>query len=186
MSFVFIKSNVQVAQSIISKYPSARSRSAILPLLHLAQKQNNNCITPEVISYIAELLALPEIKVQEVASFYSMFNLKPVGKMLIQVCGTTSCMLRGCESIMSTCCNKLSIKPGETTEDGMFTVKWVECLGACANAPVMQINDNYFEDLQDQHIEKIIDDLKSNREPKVGSQLGRRSAENSEIINKLF
>jgi NADH-quinone oxidoreductase E subunit len=177
---------MQMARSIICKYPSANSRSAILPLLHLAQKQNGNYLTPEAVSYVANLLNLPEIKVQEVASFYSMFNMKPVGQMLIQICGTTSCMLRGCEKIMDTCCKKLKIKPGETTKDNKFTVMWVECLGACANAPVMQVNDVYFEDLNEKHVEQIIDNLEAGKEVKAGSQIGRRSAENEEIVSKLF
>jgi len=117
---------------------------------------------------------MPEMRVYEVASFYSMFNLKPVGKYHVQVCGTTPCMLRGAEEIMQACQDQLKISTGQTTVDGWFTLSEVECLGACANAPMLQINDDFFEDLTPDLTKAILTDLKSGKSPKIGSQTGRQ------------
>lgn len=161
MKFEFTKENYDIAQNIIKKYPLDYKKSAVMPLLDLAQRQNDNWVSKEAISYIAEMLEMPEIRVFEVATFYTMYNLDPVGKYLIQFCQTTPCMLRGSDDIIKFCKEKLSIDIGETTKDGLFTLKKVECLGACVNAPVVQINDDYHEDLTVEKFEKIINDLKN-------------------------
>ena len=173
MSFKFNKKNLDLANKIIARYPDKRQKSAVMPLLDLAQRQNENWISKDVINYIANLLNMPEIKVYEVASFYTMYNLKPVGKYLLQFCMTTPCMLRGIDKIINDCKKKLDIDIDETTIDKLFTIKKVECLGACANAPVVQINDDYVEDLTSENFLKIIEDLKNNKSYKIGSQIGR-------------
>jgi NADH-quinone oxidoreductase subunit E len=145
-----------------------------MPLLDLAQRQNDNWVSKDAIETIAKILEMPEIKVYEVASFYTMYNLKPVGKYLLQFCKTTPCMLRGIDQIIKDCEKKLGITMDQTTADGLFTLKEVECLGACVNAPMVQINDDFVEDLTSENFLKIIDDLKSGRSFKVGSQVGRQ------------
>lgn len=177
MSFQFTQENLAEAKKIIAKYPAGRQKSAVMPLLDLAQRQNENFISKDIIEYIANMLELAPIQVYEVASFYSMYNLKPVGKYLIQVCGTTPCMLRGAEDLIKLCKTKLGIGKEETSEDKLFTLKEVECLGACVNAPMVQINDDYFEDLNPEIFSKILDDLKSGKPVKIGSQTGRISSE---------
>ena len=174
MNFEFNKENQKKIEEILKKYPDDRKKSAVMPLLDLAQRQNNNYISQAVIATIAETLEMPEIRVYEVASFYTMYNLKPVGKYLIQFCKTTPCMLRGIDQIEKAVKKKLNIGSEETTEDGLFTLKNVECLGACVNAPMIQINDDYFEDLTSESFLKIIEDLKSGKEVKIGSQTGRQ------------
>ncbi len=161
-------------ENILAKYPKARKKSAIMPLLDLAQRQNENWVSKDIIAAIAEIVEVPEIKVYEVASFYTMYNLKPVGKYLIQFCKTTPCMLRGIDEIMKAAQEKLGIKINETTEDNLFTLKEVECLGACVNAPMVQINDDFVEDLTIENFNKILDDLKAGKAFKVGSQVGRQ------------
>lgn len=174
MSFKFNKENQEKVRKIIAKYPLERKKSAVMPLLDLAQRQNDNWISQDVIAEIAEILEMPEIRVYEVASFYTMYNLKPVGKHLIQFCKTTPCMLRGIDELVKATKEKLGINIEETTEDGLFTLKEVECLGACANAPVIQINDDYFEDLTKENFFKILEDLKAGRKVKIGSQIERQ------------
>ncbi len=174
MNFEFNKENQKKIEEILKKYPDDRKKSAVMPLLDLAQRQNNNYISQAVIATIANTLEMPEIRVYEVASFYTMYNLKPVGKYLIQFCKTTPCMLRGIDQIEKAVKKKLNIGSEETTEDGLFTLKNVECLGACVNAPMIQINDDYFEDLTAESFLKIIEDLKSGKEVKIGSQTGRQ------------
>lgn len=158
-------------EEIIAKYPTERKKSAVMPLLDLAQRENNNYISRDIIETIAKTLEIAEIRVYEVASFYTMYNLKPVGKYLIQFCKTTPCMLRGIDELMKVTKEKLGIKMNETTSDGLFTLREVECLGACVNAPVIQINDDYFEDLTKESFFKILDNLKEGKAVKVGSQL---------------
>jgi NADH-quinone oxidoreductase subunit E len=177
MSFEFSKENLKEADKILSKYPAARKKSAVMPLLDLAQRQNNNHISKEAIEYISNILDLPEIKVYEVATFYTMYNLKPVGKFLLQICGTTPCMLRGSEDLIKFCKEKFNIGVNDTSDDGYFTLKEVECLGACVNAPVVQINDDYFEDLTVKNFERILDDLKNGKTIKIGSQTGRQCSQ---------
>lgn len=177
MTFKFNQENQAEARKIIAKYPAGRQKSAVMPLLDLAQRQNDNFISNDIIEYIAEMLEIAPMQVYEVASFYSMYNLKPVGKYLIQVCGTTPCMLRGAEDLFRVCKEKLGIEKEETTEDKLFTLKEVECLGACVNAPMVQINDDYYEDLNSQIFSQILGDLKSGKPVKIGSQAGRVSSE---------
>jgi NADH-quinone oxidoreductase E subunit len=174
MTFHFNEENQKKVQEIIAKYPANRQKSAVMPLLDLAQRQNQNWISKDVIAHIAEILKMPEIKVYEVASFYTMYNLKPVGKYLLQFCRTTPCMLRGIDKIIKDCEKKFGIHMDETTADGLFTLKEVECLGACVNAPVVQINDDFAEDLTSENFLKILEDLKEGKEFKVGSQVGRQ------------
>ena len=173
-SFVFSEENLEKAKNILAKYPKDRGQSALLPLLDLAQRQNNNWIPREAMQYIAEFLKIPEIRVYEVATFYTMYNLKPVGKHFIQLCTTTPCWLRGSDEVVAACKSKLDIDMGETTEDGQFSLLEVECLGACVNAPMVQINDDYYEDLDGASMGQIIDDLKVGKELRVGSQTGRQ------------
>jgi len=161
--FVFTPENLEKASNIVAKYPTSRERSAILPLLDLAQRQSEGWLPQYVIEYVAEYLKMPYIRVLEIASFYSMFNLKPVGRYHIQLCGTTPCLLRGADEIAKICKTKLQIDFGQTTEDGKFTLSEVECLGACVCAPVVQINDDYYENLTPESFEKIIDELKKNK-----------------------
>lgn len=174
MTFKFSEENQKKIVEILAKYPSDRKKSAVMPLLDLAQRQNNNYISKEIIAEISTILEMPEIKVYEVASFYTMYNLKPVGKYLLQFCKTTPCMLRGIDQIIKDCKAKLGIELDETTIDGLFTLKEVECLGACANAPVVQINDDLVEDLTSENFLKIINDLKDGKNFKIGSQTGRQ------------
>ncbi len=174
MTFHFNAENQKEVSKILAKYPADRQKSAVMPLLDLAQRQNENWISKDVIATIAETLKMPEIKVYEVASFYTMYNLKPVGKYLLQFCKTTPCMLRGIDKIIKDCKEKLGIEMDATTLDGTFTLKEVECLGACVNAPVVQINDDFAEDLTSENFLQILEDLKAGKEFKVGSQIGRQ------------
>ena len=164
--FTFNEENLKKANEIITQYPQERSKSALLPLLDLAQRQSNNWLPKEALEYIADFLSLPYIYVLEVASFYTMFNLEPVGEFFIQVCGTTPCWLRGAHDILEAC-------KKATSGDKRFTIKEVECLGACVNAPILQINDDYFEDLTPEIVTSLIEDLKLGNEIKIGSQIGR-------------
>ena len=174
MSFEFNQENQKKVAEILAKYPADRKKSATMPLLDQAQRQNDNYVSKDVIAKIAQLLELPEIKVYEVASFYTMYNLKPVGKYLLQFCKTTPCMLRGIDKIVKDCKEKLGIEMDQTTADGFFTLKEVECLGACVNAPIVQINDDFAEDLTSENFLKILDDLKDGKSFKIGSQIGRQ------------
>ena len=158
-SFKFSAGNLKKANDYIKKYPAGKQRSAVMPLLYLVQEQHDNWIPLVAMDYIAELLDIPAIQVYEVANFYTMFNKQPVGKNLIQVCRTTPCMLRGAKDITQTCKKKLGIELGETTKDNKFTLVEVECLGACVNAPLVQINNDYHENLTPESMEKIIDKL---------------------------
>ena len=171
MTFEFNSENQKKVAEIIAKYPKGKQKSAVMPLLDLAQRQNNNYVSRDVIEAIAQVVDIPEIRVYEVASFYSMYNLKPVGKYLIQFCKTTPCMLRGIDELMKITKERLGISLEETTADGLFTLKEVECLGACVDAPVIQINDDYFEDLTKENFFAILEDLKAGKSVKVGSQL---------------
>ena len=174
--FSFSPENLKRAQEIMTHYPEGRQQSALLPLLDIAQRQNGGWLSRYALDYLAQFLGIAAIRVYEVASFYSMFNLKPVGQHLVQVCTTTPCWLRGSDAIMDTCKSKLGIGLGETTADKQFTLVEVECLGACVNAPLVQINDDYYEDLNADQMAKIIDDLKAGKKITVGSQLGRKGS----------
>lgn len=175
-SFEFTKENLEKAARIIATYPKGQQQSAVMPLLDLAQRQNNNWIPRAAMDYIAEMLDMPFIKVYEVASFYMMYNKQPVGKNLVQVCRTTPCWLRGAEDITKACKEKLGINVGETTADGKFTLIEIECIGACVNAPAVQINDDYYEDLTPQSMKEVLTSLAENKKPKIGSQIGRQTS----------
>lgn len=177
MSFVFTPENHALAQAEVNKYPHGRQQSAVMALLRIAQNQNNGWLNKEAMDYVATELGMPPIRVYEVASFYTMYNLEPVGRCHVQVCTTTPCWLRGSEAIVEACEKKLGIKCGETTKDGKFTLSEVECLGACVNAPMLQIADEYFEDLTPESVTKLLDALARGEKPKAGSQAGRRSSE---------
>ena len=174
--FAFNLENAARAQKIIAKYPEGRQASALLPLLDLAQRQEGNWLPTAAMDHVADLLKMPRIRVYEVASFYTMFNRAPVGKNLVQVCTTTPCWLRGSEAVMDTCRHKMGIEIGETTPDGQFTLLEVECLGACVNAPMVQVNDDYYEDLDATRTAQLIDDLRAGKKPSVGSQTGRQGS----------
>jgi len=158
----FSDENISLAKEIMSRYPEGKSKSAILPILHLAQNQNGNWLSVDTMDYVAELMNIQPIEVYEVATFYSMFNMKPVGKYLLEVCRTGPCCLVGAEKLISYLEKKLNIKVGETTTDKMFTLKTVECLGACGYAPMMQVGETYIEFLNtEEKIDKVIDELRS-------------------------
>ena len=175
-SFAFSKATKAKADWWISKYPDDRRQSAVIPILWLVQKQEG-WVSEPAIRAIGELLGMPYIRVLEVATFYTMFQLEPVGTTaLIQVCGTTPCMLRGANDLMKVCREKIGPKD-VLSADGKFTWQEVECLGACANAPMAQINDYYFEDLTPESMAQIIDDFAAGKTPKPGSRAGRNSSE---------
>lgn len=157
--FSFNEENTKKAAEIIARYPASRKRSAILPLLHLVQRQHENWIPIAAMNCVAELLGLPLIKVYEVVSFYSMFNTAPVGKYMIQICRTTPCWLRGSECLSVAIKRELGIRVGQVTEDGKFSLVEVECLGACVDAPVVQINDDYFENVDEKSLLAVISEL---------------------------
>ncbi|MBL8666908.1 MAG: NADH-quinone oxidoreductase subunit NuoE [Rhodospirillales bacterium] len=175
--FAFTEENLAEAERHIAKYPDGRQASALLPLLHLAQRQNAGFLTLQALDYIAAFLQMAPIRVYEVATFYTMFKLHPMGRHHVEVCTNVPCWLRGSDDILAACRQKLGIGPGETTADGMFTVSEAECLGACVNAPMMQIGDDYYEDLTPETTVAIIEALARGETPKPGSQSGRRGAE---------
>ncbi len=162
---------------ILDKYPSNRKASAVIPLLHYVQKKSKGWLPVPEIERVAEILDMPYMKVYEVASFYTMFNLKPVGKKLLQLCHTTPCWLRGSDQIEKSIYDTLKIKDGETTPDDMFTLMKVECLGACVNAPILQINDDYYEDLDYKSTKELLSKIKTKKNIKPGSVIGRKSSE---------
>ncbi len=174
--FAFTDENLTKAKAIIAKYPEKRERSAILALLDLAQRQNNNYLSHEAIEYVADFLETPYIRAYEIATFYTMFNLKPVGRYHIQLCGTTPCWLSGASDVMNACKKELGINEKETTKDGLFTLSEVECIGACVNAPVAQINDDYYEDLSPEIMVDLIKKLRNGDKITPGSQIGRMNS----------
>jgi len=175
--FKFNDKSLEEAQKIIKNYPEGKQQSAVMPLLYLAQKQNDNWIPLVAMKYIANLLSMPYIKVYEVATFYTMYNLSPVGKYFIQVCTTTPCMIRGAYDIVKICKEKISEKENELSKDKTCSWTEVECLGACINAPMMQINDDYYEDLDKEKAENIINQILKGEKPKSGSYRGRINSE---------
>ena len=175
--FEFSTENFELVRRIIARYPEGRQASALLPLLDLAQRQNGGWLTLPALDYLADFLGVPPIRVYEVATFYTMFNLRPVGRHHVQVCTNLPCWLRGSDDIIETCRRRLDIEIGGTAKDGLFTLSEVECLGACVNAPMAQIGDDYYEDLSPENMEKILDALARGETPKAGSQIGRRGAE---------
>lgn len=175
-NFTFTPENLARAKAIMARYPAGRQVSAMIPLLDLAQRQNKNHLTLAAMNYVADLLEVPRIKAYETANFYTMFNKEPVGENLVQVCTTTPCWLRGSDAIVDACKKKLGIGFGETTADGKFSMMQVECLGACVNAPMVQINDDFYEDLTPENMATLLDDLKAGKKPSVGSQTGRKGS----------
>ena len=185
-SFEFNNKSLEAAKRIISNYPNGKQQSAVMALLYIAQRQNDNWIPLSAMKYIAKMLEMPYIKVYEVATFYTMYNLAPVGDYFFQVCTTTPCMIRGAYKLVDVCKKKISEKESEITENGKASWMEVECLGACVNAPMIQINDDYFEDLNEEKLEKIIDQINKNQKPKPGSYRGRLSSEPENIRKTLL
>lgn len=175
--FEFTPENFKKAEAIIAKYPAGRQASAVMPLLDIAQRQHAGWLPKAAMDYIAQMLSMAPMRVYEVATFYTMYNLAPVGKHFVQVCTTTPCWLRGSDQVVDACEKHLGVKCGETTTDGQFTLIEVECLGACVNAPMMQIGDDFYEDLNAENTVKILDELKAGKKPKAGPQSGRKSSE---------
>jgi NADH-quinone oxidoreductase subunit E len=156
----FSEEKLNKVHEIVARYPEGKQKSALIPVLHIAQEENGGWLSAEAMDYVAELLHLKSIEVYEVATFYSMYNLKPVGRYLFEVCQTGPCMLNGSDNIISYIQEKLNIKVGETTPDGMFTLKVVECLGACGYAPMMQLGKHYKEHLTKEKVDQIIDECR--------------------------
>ena len=175
-AFEWSEENFSKAKMIIEKYPNGRQQSAVIPLLDLAQRQNKGWLNKKAIERVAETLSMSFIRVLEVATFYSMFNLEPIGKNYIQICRTTPCWLRGSNKLSEVARDITGCKLGETSNDKKFTVVEVECLGACCNAPMVQINDDYYEDLDEKSFRDILKNLVKDNKIKKGSQIGRQSS----------
>ncbi len=184
-SFEFTPENMVWVKAQIAKYPEGRQASAVIPLLWQAQKQNQYWLPKPAIEKVAGLLDMPYIRVLEIATFYTMFNLEPVGRYFIQMCGTTPCMLRGSDEIKAVLQRRVG-EQRKVSADGNFAWLEVECLGACCNAPMVQINDDYFEDLTPENFEKLLDDLVAGRPVSIGSQTGRRSSEPAGKLTTLI
>ena len=180
-SFAWDAANAKAAADIVSRYPAGRQASASIPFLDLAQRQvgkmtgTQGWLPQPVIEFVAKALDMPPIAVMEVASFYTMFNLVPVGKYHVQVCGTTPCMLRGSDDVLAACAAR-GMKKGTTTGDGLWTLTEVECLGACANAPMVQINDDNYEDLTADSMTAVLDALARGEQPRIGPQIDRQTS----------
>ena len=179
--FVWTDANAAAASALIARYPEGRQMSAVIPLLDLAQRQvgaetqTQGWLPIPVMEFVARELDMPMIAVLEVATFYTMFNLAPVGRFHVQVCGTTPCLLRGSDEVLAAC-KARGLKKGHTTDDGLFTLTEVECLGACANAPMVQINDDNYEDLTEASMGAILDALAAGKAPKPGPQVDRQTS----------
>ena len=174
--FEWSERNFPKVKIVIDKYPVGKQQSAVIPVLDLAQRQNNGWLNRSAIEKVAETLGMSFIRVMEVASFYSMFNLEPVGKNFIQICRTTPCWLRGSNKLLDVVKEVTGCNLGETSEDKKFTLVEVECLGACCNSPMVQINDDYYEDLNEDNFRKLLLKLKNNENINKGSQSGRRGS----------
>ncbi len=180
-NFAWTEANAKAAAAIVAKYPEGRQQSAVIPLLDLAQRQvgeetgTQGWLPIPVQEFIAAELKMAPVQVMEVTTFYTMFNLAPVGKFHVQVCGTTPCMLRGSDDVLSACYQR-GLKKGHTTDDGLFTLTEVECLGACASAPMVQINDDNYEDLTADSMGNILDMLAAGHEPRPGPQIDRQAS----------
>jgi len=179
--FAWTEANARQAEVVIARYPPGRGHSAVIPLLDLAQRQvgaetnTQGWLPVPVMEHVADSLSMPHIRVLEVATFYTMFNLAPVGRFHVQVCGTTPCMLRGSDDLFAACRDR-GIRKGHTTPDGLFTLSEVECLGACANAPMVQINDDNYEDLTAESMGAVLDALARGETPKPGPQVERQTS----------
>ena len=179
--FAFTAENAKKTQDIIAHYPAGRQQSAVMPLLMLAQQQHHGWLPKAAMDHVAGLLGMKPVRVYEVATFYSMYNLEPVGTHVINVCTTTPCWLRGSDAIVKACEQRLGIGLGGTTADGAFTLREVECLGACVNAPMAQVIDRngeyFYEDLTAENVTQLVDALARGEQPKTGPQSGRKSSE---------
>ena len=175
--FEWTEENFSKAKNIIEKYPNGRQHSAVIPLLDLAQRQNKGWLHKKAIERVAETISMSFIRVLEVVTFYSMFNLEPIGNNYIQICRTTPCWLRGSNKLSEVARDITGCKLGETSDDKKFTVVEVECLGACCNAPMVQINDDYYEDLDEHNFRDILKNLLKDNKIKKGSQIGRQSSD---------
>ena len=174
-SFAFTPENMDWAAIKIAKYPEGRQASAVLPLLWQAQKQGGGWLSEPAIRFVADMLDMPYIRALEVATFYSMFNLSPVGKYFVQLCGTTPCWLRGADDLKAVCRRQIG-EPGDISEDGKLSWIEVECLGACVNAPMVQVNDDFYEDLTADTFERLLEDLRHGRNVMTGPQNGRQAS----------
>ena len=173
--FNFSNENLKKAEEILKKYPEKNKKSAVMPFLYLAQRQNNNWIPLAALKYIANHLSMPYISVYEIATFYSMYNLAPVGKHFVQVCTTTPCLIHGADKIVKLCKEKIASSENTLSKDGTCSWKEVECLGACVSAPMIQVNDDYYEDLNEKSTIEILDSLIKDKPLKPGSYRGRQS-----------
>ncbi len=171
--FAFSPENLAWAKREITKYPEGRQASAVIPLMWRAQEQADGWLPEPAVRHVADMLGMPYIRALEVATFYTMFNLEPVGRYLVQLCGTTPCMLRGAEEIKKVCRRRIG-EPEQVSADGKFSWREVECLGACVNAPMVQINYDYYEDLTPENFEKLLDGLAVGKNPKPGPQIDRQ------------
>ena len=176
-NFSFSGENLLKAKDIVKMYPKNYRESSIMPLLSIAQNQNDGWLPKKAIEYVSKFLDVPEMKVLEIATFYSMYNLSPVGKHHIEICTTSPCMLRGSDNLLEKLKNWIGINTGEITDDNKFSLNRVECLGACVNAPVVKINENYYEDLDLQSFEELINKLSNNKNVKIGPQSSRKGSE---------
>ena len=184
-SFAFTRENEAEIKRIVAKYPKGRQASSVMPLLDLAQRQHDNWIPMKAIELIAKKLDMAEIRVLEVATFYTMFNLKPVGKYFLQACTTTPCWLRGSDNMMRCIKDRYGISSGQTSECGRFTLLEVECLGACVNAPILQVNDDFYEDLDYASTGALLDSLEADEPLLVGSVTGRSGTESASGATSL-
>ena len=176
-TFEWTKDNFNRISKILEKYPSNKTQSAVIPLLDLAQRQNDGWLSKNSMEKVAETLSMSYIRVLEVATFYSMFNLEPIGKNFVQICRTTPCWLRGSDKLAKVAQEVCETKMGGTSIDKKFTLVEVECLGACCNAPMIQINDQYYEDLDEENLRKLLIEFKNDKKTKTGSQIGRKSSQ---------
>ena len=176
MSFTFSEKSNELAKIALAKYPDDRKQSAVMPFLDIAQRQNNNWLSQDCIEYVADQLEMPFIKVWEIVTFYTMYNTQPVGKNFVQVCTTTPCWLRGSEHVVRACKEIISENPTEVSSDNLFSWMEVECLGACVNAPMVQINDDFYEDLNYESTKNLLLSLIDNKPLQVGSQIGRQGS----------
>jgi NADH-quinone oxidoreductase E subunit len=183
-SFEFSKENLASAKKIIARYPEGRQQSAVMPLLDLAQRQEG-WVSMAAMHVVGDMLEMPHIRVYEVATFYTMFHLKPVGKTHVQVCTNLPCRLRGADDVVKACEKELGIGLGETSKDGKFSLAEVECLGACVNAPAAWIGDDYYEDLDPANTKKLLDAFKKGETPKAGSQTGRQTSAPAQGLTTL-
>jgi len=182
-NFKFSDKNLKIAEDVLKKYPEKRKKSAVMPLLYLAQRQNENWIPLAAMKYIAKYLSVPYISVYEVATFYTMYNLSPVGKYFVQVCTTSPCLIRGADKLVKVCKEKISFNEREISKNKKCSWMEVECLGACVNAPMMQVNEDYYEDLDEKNTREIIESLLNDKPLKPGSYRGRKNTSPENIKN---